>query len=89
MAKTTQSKKTEWFGMKVSPEEKRKIKDLAKRRRMSQSELILSLVEQNFVEQNELSEGNQLFDLIGEFIGVGEGPPDASTNSKYFDEYGK
>lgn len=45
MSKKDKNKKDiVWFGMKLTPEEKAKIKMLAKRKGVSQKELILSLV---------------------------------------------
>lgn len=89
MEKVSKSKKSEWFGMKVTPEEKRKIKELAKRRKMSQSELIIDLVNKESLNENSDQQKQSLLDIVGELAGIYEAPPDLSTNKKYMEGYGE
>lgn len=84
-----------WFGMKVTPEQKRKIKRLAERRGLSQKEAAMRLVEEALGE--EAPEEQKPFkarpgaflDGIEHLAGSVEGPGDLSTNPKYMEGYGR
>lgn len=81
--------KTVWFGMKLTPEQKGKIKRLAQRENTSAKEALLRLVDQALeTEAIEAPEGSFL-DGIEHLIGSVEGPRDLSTNSKYMEGFGR
>ncbi len=91
MSKKDKNKKDiVWFGMKLSPEEKAKIKMLAKRKGLSQKELILSLVNEEMMEYEVEPKPGSLLDRMQHLVGIIEdGPTDLSTNPKYMEDFGK
>jgi len=78
-----------WFGMKLTPEEKAKIKMLAKRKGVSQKEVIMSLVNEEMVEYEVEPTPGSLLDRAKHLVGSVEGPGDLSTNPKYMEDFGK
>ncbi len=78
-----------WFGMKITPEQKHKIKLLAQREGTSAKEAVMRVIEQALEgESVEVPEGSFL-DGIEHLVGSVEGPRDLSTNPKYVDGFGK
>lgn len=78
-----------WFGMKLTPEQKRRIKYLAEREGTSAKEAVLRLVEQALADEElEAPEGSFLSG-IEHLIGSVEGPSDLSTNRKYMEGFGQ
>ncbi|MEX0719719.1 MAG: hypothetical protein WD059_03555 [Balneolaceae bacterium] len=86
---STSTKKTVWFGMKVTPEQKEKIKKLAQQKGVSQKEAVLELIESEVNEINIVAEPGSFLDEARDLIGIGAGPGDASTNPKYMKDFGK
>lgn len=78
-----------WFGMKVTPEQKRKIKDLAEREGTSAKEAVLRLVEQALAEEEIEAPQGSFLSGIEHLIGSVEGPPDLSSNPKYMEGFGR
>ncbi|MAO64568.1 MAG: hypothetical protein CL666_06185 [Balneola sp.] len=79
-----------WFGMKLTPEEKAKIKMLAKKKGVSQKEVIMSLVNEEVVEYEVEAKPGSLLDRMQHLVGIVEdGPTDLSTNPKYMEDFGK
>ncbi len=78
-----------WFGMKLTPEEKRKIEFLAEKRGVSQKEAVLHAVEEEITEYKVEPKPGSLLDKMQKYIGVIEGPEDLSTNPKYLEGLGK
>lgn len=78
-----------WFGMKLTPEEKRKIELLAEKKGMSQKEMILSLVEEEVLEYTVTLREGSLLDRAQSLTGVFEGPDDLSVNPKYLEGFGE
>ncbi len=76
-----------WFGMKVSPQEKEKIKKLARVRGTSQKEAVMNLVESELVayEAENTAQKNKLT----RYAGVLEGKEDLSVNKTYLAGYGQ
>ena len=69
-----------WFGMKVTPEQKQKIKRLAQRQGLSAKEAVIKLVEEALAREQraqpvEVRPGSFL-DGIEDIVGAGEGPED-------------
>lgn len=82
-----------WFGMKVTPEQKQKIKRLAERQGLSAKEAVIKLVEEALAREQgapalEVRPGSFL-DGIEDIVGAGEGPPDLATNPKYMEGLGQ
>lgn len=74
--------------MKLTPEEKEKIRSLAKRRGVSQKKAVLDLVEKEVNQEPIEAESGSLLDLNRDLFGSGSGPGDVS-NPKYLDGFGK
>ncbi len=79
-----------WFGMKVTPEEKQKIKTLAERRGTTQKAVVLEAIEHEWGEE-ELPEAQpgSFLEGIEHLIGSVEGPRDLSTNPKHMEGFGE
>jgi hypothetical protein len=77
-----------WFGMKVTPEQKRKIKHLAEREGTSAKEVVMRLVERALGDEYSMSAENSFLSGIEHLIGSVDGPADLSTNPKYLEGFG-
>lgn len=78
-----------WFGMKVSPEEKAKIKKLASYMGVSQKEAVMSLVEDRITDYNARpGAGGPFKNVIEQFSGIMDGPEDLSANKEHLQGYG-
>lgn len=77
-----------WFGMKLTPEEKQKIKRLAQRQGISSKQAILRLVDASLLEKDTAPRGSFL-EGIEDLVGSVEGPADLSSNPRYLDGFGK
>lgn len=78
-----------WFGMKVTPEQKRKIKRLAEREGTSAKEAVLRLVEQALAEEPVNAPSGSFLSGIEDLIGSVEGPVDLASNPKYMEGFGR
>jgi hypothetical protein len=87
MSKTT--KKTVWFGMKLTPEQKEKIKLLARRRGVSQKQAVMDLVEQQAGQFPDAAPKDSFLKGIEHLSGAVDGPTDLSTNPDYMDHFGR
>ena len=78
-----------WFGMKLTPEQKQKIKTLARREGVSAKEAIMQLVDRALqTEKLDVPKDSFLYG-IEHLIGSIEGPGDLSTNLKYMEGFGE
>lgn len=57
------AKKTKWFGMKVTPDQKEKIKKLARQRGTNQKEAVMQLVEEAVREEPIEPNPGSFYDL--------------------------
>ncbi|MDR9415853.1 MAG: hypothetical protein RI564_06185 [Gracilimonas sp.] len=90
MSKKNDNKKDiVWFGMKLTPAEKAKIKMLAERKGVTQKEAILSLVNEEMIEYEVEPTPGSLLDKAKHLVGSVEGPGDLSTNPNYMNDFGK
>lgn len=89
MSTSKEKKKTVWFGMKLAPEEKEQIRSLAKRRGVSQKQVVLDLVKKEVNQEPIEAQSGSLLDLNRDLFRSGSGPGDVSTNPKYMDGFGK
>ena len=79
---STTRKKTVWFGMKLSPEQKEKIKMLARHRGVSQKQVVMDLIEENTKQITASAPKDTFLDGIEHLSGSVSGPGDLSTNPK-------
>ncbi len=88
---SSKAKEIKWFGMKLTPAQKAKIKRLAERRGVSQKQAVMDLVDQAVEEKKEpiKAKPGSFLDGIEHLAGSVEGPGDLSTNPKYMEDYGK
>ncbi len=75
--------------MKLTPEQKEKIKILARRRGVSQKQAVLDLVEQETREFSETAPEKSFLNGIEHLSGAADGPDDLSTNPDYLDGFGQ
>lgn len=85
MAKT----KTVWFGMKLTPDQKQKIRHLAEREGISAKEAVLRLVDQALAGEALNAPAGSFLAGIEHIVGSVEGPTDLSTNPKYLEGFGR
>ena len=78
-----------WFGMKLTPEQKRKIKRLAEREGTSAKEAVMRLVEQALAEEPASAPSGSFLSGIEDIIGSVEGPADLAANPKYREVFGR
>lgn len=81
--------KTVWFGMKLTPAQKRKIKVLAERERTTAKEAVLRLVDQALANEKLEAPKGSFLSGIEDLIGSVEGPSDLAKNSKYLEGFGR
>lgn len=83
-------KATEWFGMRVTPTQKEKIKRLADRKETTQKAAVLEAVERELSENSGVeAQPGSVLELTQDLCGSVEGPEDLSTNPKHMEDYGK
>ena len=89
---STTKKKTAWFGMKVTPEQKKKIKELARRRGVTQTKAVMDLVEEAVAEEKEPieAEPGSILERNRDLCGAGSSDSsDVSANvDKYLERWG-
>ncbi|MBO6586602.1 MAG: hypothetical protein JJ953_10890 [Gracilimonas sp.] len=79
-----------WFGMKLTPEEKAKIKLLSERKGQSQKEVVMNLVNEEVMEYEIEAKPGSSLEQLQSFVGVIKGgPEDLSTNPKYLEGLGE
>jgi hypothetical protein len=83
------AKKIEWFGMKLTPDQKDKIRKLAARRGVSQKQAVMQLVDEAVEDEPIEAEPGSFLDRNRDLCGVFEGPGDLSTNPAYMEGYGE
>ena len=80
--------KHEWFGMKVTPEQKRKIKRLAAEEGTSAKEAVMRLVEKAHSNADSDTPKGSFLDGIEDLVGSLEGPEDLSSSERYLENLG-
>ncbi|HET6568022.1 MAG TPA: hypothetical protein VFG50_08655 [Rhodothermales bacterium] len=83
------TKKQVWFGMKLTPEEKQKIKSLAEQKGTSAKEAVMRLVDDALSQERVDVQPGSFLDGIEELVGSVEGPPDLSTNPMHMQGFGR
>ena len=79
------------FSMRVTPEQKRKIERLARRKGTSQKEAVLALIEEAFDGEEEpiVPRPGSFLDKYRAIIGSCEGPPDLLRDPNRMEGYGR
>lgn len=86
---TTKDKKTVWFGMKLTPEQKDKIRKLAEKRGVSLKQVVLDLVDEKTEEEPVEAEPGSFLERYHHLWGAGNSKKgDLSRNTKYLKDYG-
>jgi len=80
--------KTVWFGMKLTPDQKRKIKHLAERDGTSAKDTVMRLVEQAIARDAIDAPDDSFLSGIEEIVGSVEGPVDLASNPKHMEGFG-
>lgn len=92
-------KGTEWFGMRVTPSQKEKIKRLAEREGTTKKAAVRKAVERRLAEDGSSAldqvtdlvevepEPGSVLDRTADLCGSVEGPEDLSTNPKHMEDY--
>lgn len=78
-----------WFGMKVTPDQKRNIKRLAEREGTSAKEAVMRLVEQALAGDSVDAPSGSFLSGIETIVGSVEGPVDLASNPKYMEGFGR
>ena len=86
---TASQKRQVWFGMKVTSEQKQKIKKLAEQKGTSAKQVIMNLVDEALVLQPLNAPAGSFLDGIEDIVGSLEGPDDLSANSRYMEGFGE
>ena len=87
---TKKRKKTVWFGMKLTPEQKDKIRRLAEKRGVSQKQAVMDLVEEKTMEEPIQPTPGSFLDRNRHLWGSGNsGKGDLSTNKEYLEGFGQ
>jgi len=86
---TSQAKRQVWFGMKLTPEQKRNIRRLARREGTTAKEALLRLVDNALADTPETYQPGSFLDGIEDLVGSVEGPEDLSSNPRRMDGFGR
>lgn len=85
---STKNKKTVWFGMKLTPEQKEKIRTLASEKGVTQKQVVLDLLDREMEQRTIESKPGSFLDLNRDVFGSADGPVDGSTNPDHMKGYG-
>jgi hypothetical protein len=83
---------TEWFGMRVTPTQKEKIKRLAEREDTTQKAAVLNAVDRQLAGDSTEEDTPSALEQIADLVGVepdSDAPTDLSTNPEHMADYGK
>lgn len=83
---------TEWFGMRVTPTQKEKIKRLAERENTTQKAAVLNAVDRQLAGDGTEEDTPSALEQIADLVGVepdSDAPTDLSTNPEHMADYGK
>jgi hypothetical protein len=77
-----------WFGMKLTPEEKAKIKELARRQGTSAKQAVMALVEEAVNQEPVKAPKGSFLEGIEDLVDSVEGVRDLSTNPRHMEHFG-
>ena len=78
-----------WFGMKLTPGQKRKIKKLAALKGTSAKRAIMDLVDEALAVEPLNPPKGSFLEGIEDIVGSVEGPADLSANPRYMEDFGQ
>lgn len=81
--------RTVWFGMKLTPAQKARIKRLAKEEGITAKEIVLRLVDAALEERAPETRPGSFLDGIEDLVGSVSGPPDLSSNPERMRGFGQ
>lgn len=81
--------RTVWFGMKLTPAQKAKIKRLARAEGTTAKEAVLRLVDAALDERGDVPRPGSFRDGIEHLVGSVSGPSDLSTNPDHMRGFGR
>jgi hypothetical protein len=81
--------RTVWFGMKVTPAQKAKIKLLARQEGITAKEAVLGLVDHALDTSQDAARTGSFLDGIEPLVGSVDGPPDLSANPERMNGFGQ
>lgn len=85
---STAKPSTVWFGMKLTPEQKGRIKQLARRQQTTAKQALMGLVDQALQEGEARPEPGSVLDGLEHLAGSVEGPEDLSTHPRHMAGFG-
>jgi hypothetical protein len=86
---TPYKERTVWFGMKLTPAQKARIKRLAKEEGTTAKEAVLRLVDAALEERAPAPRPGSFLDGIEHLVGSVSGPPDLSSNPAHMRGFGQ
>lgn len=86
---TAKKERTVWFGMKLTPAQKSRIRLLAEREGTSAKEALLKLVDQAVEASDEAPRSGSFLDGVEHLVGSVSGPTDLSTNRDRMRDFGR
>ncbi len=78
-----------WFGMKLTPQQKNRIKLLAQQKGTSAKQAIMNLVDEALASQRLKAPSGSFLDGLEDIVGSVEGPADLSSNPRHMDGFGR
>ncbi len=86
-------KASEWFGMRVTPSQKKKIRRLAEQKGLTQKEAVMVAINRELTENGDgEAQPASALDRISDLVGVeaeSDAPSDLSTNPEHMEGYGR
>ncbi|MGH7574935.1 MAG: hypothetical protein ACREM1_07380 [Longimicrobiales bacterium] len=86
---TTYKQRTVWFGMKLTPAQKARIKRLARAEGSTAKEAVLRLVDAALEGREQVPPSGSLLESIERLVGSVSGPTDLSTNPDHMRGFGQ
>lgn len=86
---TAAKPRTVWFGMKLTPEQKLKIKRLAQKEGTTAKAALLHLVDHAMDEPDPAVRPGSFLDGVEHLVGSVQGPTDLSTNPRRMRGFGR
>ena len=86
---TSVKPRTVWFGMKLTPEQKARIKRLAEREQTTAKQAILGLVDRALQNAEGEAQPGSFLDGLQHLVGSVEGPEDLSTHVRHMEGFGR
>lgn len=86
---STKKQRTVWFGMKLTPDQRARIKRLAEAEGTTAKEAVLRLVDAALEEREQGPRPGSFLDGIEHLVGSVSGPRDLSSNPDHMRAFGR